>query len=133
VPHEDSLNYWDIFAMISQEFPITRICHSKTPLMPGGLVTLIFGSRQDDPMTTDPRYFMSDGKFNYSEMSAERRSIGLTRKGSYKLVITVGLSDEAKDFVLVFCDNPEQARNEFAAKYGLGEKATVYNDQNSPS
>ena len=53
--HEDSLNYWDIFAMISQEFPITRICHSTSPLMPGGLITLIFASRKDDPMNCVPR------------------------------------------------------------------------------
>lgn len=53
--HEETLNFWQIFEMISSEFPITRICHSTTPLMPGGLVTLIFGSKKDDPMTSKPR------------------------------------------------------------------------------
>ncbi|MBI5151663.1 MAG: methyltransferase domain-containing protein [Candidatus Pacebacteria bacterium] len=53
--HEDSLNYWQIFEMIALVFPITRIAHSTSPIMPGGLVTLIFGSKQDDPMTLPPR------------------------------------------------------------------------------
>lgn len=52
--HEETLNYWQIFELVSNVFPITRICHSTTPIMPGGLVTLIFGSKKDDP-TAPPR------------------------------------------------------------------------------
>lgn len=53
--HEDSLNYDQIFEMISSVFPITRICQSTSPIMPGGLVTLIFGSKKDDPSKDEPR------------------------------------------------------------------------------
>lgn len=49
--HDDALNYWDIFAMISKEFPITRLAIATCPLMPGGLTCFIVGSKKFDPMT----------------------------------------------------------------------------------
>ena len=48
--HEDVLNFWDIFELVSNEFSITRICTSTSPIMPGGLVSFIFGSNHDDPV-----------------------------------------------------------------------------------
>lgn len=47
--HEDVLNYWDIFELVSAQFPITKIWTSTSPLMPGGLVSFVIGSKQDDP------------------------------------------------------------------------------------
>ncbi len=43
------LNYWDIFKLVASSFPITRITNSTSPVMPGGLVTFVIGSKKDDP------------------------------------------------------------------------------------
>jgi len=55
--HDDSLNYWDIFEMISKVFPIVRIAISTSPLMPGGLCTFIFASKTIDMSKTPERIF----------------------------------------------------------------------------
>jgi len=52
--HEDCLNYWDIFQLVSESFPIVRIAQSTSPLMPGGLCTFIFGSKNID-MSKEPK------------------------------------------------------------------------------
>jgi len=46
--HEDVLNYWDIFKLVADEFAKTKISTSTTPIMPGGLVSFVFGSKTID-------------------------------------------------------------------------------------
>lgn len=53
--HEDTLNYWDIFNLVAEEFPITRVAMSTSPIMPGGLCTFVFGSKKTDTMS-EPRH-----------------------------------------------------------------------------
>lgn len=53
--HEETLNYWDIFNLVSDEFPITRVAMSTSPIMPGGLCTFIFGSKKTDTIL-EPRH-----------------------------------------------------------------------------
>jgi spermidine synthase len=53
--HDDSLNYWDIFKLISDVFPIVRVATSTSPLMPGGLCVFIYGSKTEDPSNPPAR------------------------------------------------------------------------------